>query len=64
VEGSEVDGPDSLAHLFETDGVPTQEAAHENLAVLPPDGGVLRDPPDLEVARVLDRIWPARIGMS
>jgi len=64
VEGSEVDGPDAISHLLEANEVPAQEAAHENLAVLPPDGGVLRDPPDLEVAWVLDRIWPARIGTS
>ena len=59
----EIDGPDGVGDLFESDRVVFQKAADEDLSSIPSQGRVARDLAELEVSRVLERIrligeWP------
>jgi len=51
---SVVHGPESVADLLEGDDSVLEEAAHEDLAGLPPDGVVAGDQAELEVPGVLE----------
>jgi hypothetical protein len=54
VNGSVEDGPDLFGDLLEGDEVVFEQAADEDLPVLPAERGVARDAADLEMNRVLE----------
>lgn len=53
MHGTEVAGPDPVAHLLEAHVLPHEEQTHKNFPVVPLDGSVPGYPPDLEVPGVL-----------
>ena len=60
VDGTEVDGPDGVSDLLESDDVTLQETADEDLPSIPAEGGVSRDATEFEVAWVLE--WIGTLG--
>lgn len=56
VDGTEVDGPDGVSDLLESDDVTLQETADEDLPSIPTESGVSGDAAEFEVPRVLERI--------
>jgi hypothetical protein len=62
VNGSVEDGPDLFGELFEGDEVVLEQAADEDLPVLPAERGVARDAADLEMSGVLNGPGPVGEG--
>ena len=53
-EGSVVHGPESIADLLEADDSMFEQAAHEDFALVPFDGAVTGDEPELVMAGILE----------
>jgi hypothetical protein len=56
MDGAEVNGPDSISDLLETDDFALEEGGDEDLSALPAHGVVTGDPAELEVGGVFERL--------
>jgi hypothetical protein len=54
MDGSEVNGPDAVSDLLESDDLSLEEGGDEDLTALPAHGVVAGDPAELEVGGVLE----------
>jgi hypothetical protein len=54
MDGSEVNGPDAVGDLLESDELSLEKGGDEDLTALPAHGVVAGDPTELEMGKVLE----------